>query len=151
MQNFRLLTAQVKLHQIHTLTGSFCWKYIKFQLKKYRGVMSHDTEKWCKIWRKTNLFFQKWQEFGEFWSKHSTVPNICSLTGSLRAKYITYDLKKYGGVIFGVQPQCSCANLMFCSLKFKKDVVILKMLLWILCFWFWSYAPSKLLSYFHCG
>ena len=26
--------------------------------------------------------------------------------------------------------------LMICSLKFEKDVVILKMLLWILCFWF---------------
>ena len=36
-----------------------------------------------------------------------------------------------------------------CSLKFKKDFVILKMLLWILCFW--SYAPCKLLSHFHYG
>ena len=25
---------------------------------------------------------------------------------------------------------------MICSLRFKKDVLILKMLLWILCFWF---------------
>ena len=34
MQNFRLLTAQVKFHQICTLIDYFCWKYIKFQLKK---------------------------------------------------------------------------------------------------------------------
>ena len=34
MQNFRLSTAQVKFHQICTLTGSFRWKCIKFQLKK---------------------------------------------------------------------------------------------------------------------
>ena len=34
MQNFTLLTAQVKFHQICTLIGYFCWKYIKFQLKK---------------------------------------------------------------------------------------------------------------------
>ena len=33
MQNFRLLTAHVKFHQICTLIGSFCRKYIKFQLK----------------------------------------------------------------------------------------------------------------------
>ena len=33
--------------------------------------------------------------------------------------------------------------LMICSLKFKNDVIF-KMLLWILCFWFWSYALSKL-------
>ena len=43
VQNFRLSTAHVKFHQICALIGSFCWKYIKFQLKKYRGVMSHDT------------------------------------------------------------------------------------------------------------
>ena len=63
VQNFRLLTAHVKFHQMCTLIGSFCWKYIQCQLQKYRGVMLHDTEEWCKIWRKT---FQKWQEFGEF-------------------------------------------------------------------------------------
>ena len=42
--------------RICTLIGSFCWKYIKFQLKRYIVVMSHDTEEWCKIWRK-NWFF----------------------------------------------------------------------------------------------
>ena len=39
VQYFRLLTAQVKFHQICTLIGSFCWKYIKFQVKKYRGII----------------------------------------------------------------------------------------------------------------
>ena len=28
--------------------------------------MPHDTEVWCKIWRKIDLF-QKWQEIGQFW------------------------------------------------------------------------------------
>ena len=55
MQNFKLLTAQKKFHQIRTLISSFFWKYITFQLKKCRGVMSHDTKEWCKIWRKTDL------------------------------------------------------------------------------------------------
>ena len=100
VQNFRLSTAQVKFHQICTLIGSFCWKYIKFQLKKYRGVVSHDTEDWCKIWRKTDLLFQKWQEFGEFWSEHSKVSNIYTLIGPFHEKYIILDLKKYRGVIF---------------------------------------------------
>ena len=31
---------------------------------------------------------------------------------------------------------------MICSLKFKQEV-ILKMLLWVLCFWFWSYAQIQ--------
>ena len=33
--------------------------------------MSYDTEDWCRIQRKTDFWFQKWQEFGEFWPDHS--------------------------------------------------------------------------------
>ena len=36
----------------------FCWKYIKFQLKKYRGVVSHDTEEWENL-RKNRSFVSK--------------------------------------------------------------------------------------------
>ena len=100
VQNFRLSTAHVKFHQIYSLINSFYWKYIKFQLKKYRAVMSHDTGEWCKIWRKTNLLFKQWQEFDEFWSEHSKVSKICTLISPFCAKYITFDLKKYRGVIF---------------------------------------------------
>ena len=32
-----------------TLMGSFFPNHKKFQLKKYRRVISHDLEKWCKI------------------------------------------------------------------------------------------------------
>ena len=82
VQTFRLSTAHIKFQQICTLIGSFCWKYIKVQLKKYRGVMSHDPEEWYNIWRKTDFLFQKWQEFGEFWPEHSNVSRICTLIGS---------------------------------------------------------------------
>ena len=54
VRNFRLLTAQVKFHQICPLLGYFCWTYIMFQLKKI----------WRKYWYqrvvqnlKKNLFF----------------------------------------------------------------------------------------------
>ena len=77
VQNFRLLTTLVKFHPICTLLGSFCWKYIKFQLKKYREFMSHGTEEWFKIWRKTDLCFRKWhEEFGKFLSEHSKVSKL---------------------------------------------------------------------------
>ena len=66
VQNFRLLTAQMKFHQIRTLIGYFCWKYIKFQLKKFEGFMSHDTKEWCKIWRETYFLFQKWKNLMNF-------------------------------------------------------------------------------------
>ena len=43
-----------------------CAKYL-FDLKKYRGVIFHDTEGWCKIWKKTDLWFGKWhKEYGKF-------------------------------------------------------------------------------------
>ena len=43
------------------------WPKFTFELKKYRGVMFDGTDDWCKIWRKTDLCFQKWhKEFGKF-------------------------------------------------------------------------------------
>ena len=38
----------------------FDWFFLViFDLKKCRGVIFHDTRKWCKIWRKTNFWFEK--------------------------------------------------------------------------------------------
>ena len=60
-----------KVSKICILTGSFWRKYIMLELKRYRGVIFHDTEEWWKIWRKTDLRFGKWhQEFANF--LHST-------------------------------------------------------------------------------
>ena len=75
-------------------------KIYKILAKKDRGVISHDPEYWCKIWRKTDLLFQKWQEFGEFWPEHSKVSKICTFIGSYCAKYLMFNLKNYRGVIF---------------------------------------------------
>ena len=81
--------------------------------------MSHDTEDRCKIWRKTNLLFQHWQEFGEFWSEHYKVSKICTLVIPFHAKYIIFDLKKYRGVIFHDTEQ-SCKILKKTRLWFGK-------------------------------
>ena len=42
--------------------GSFRANYVLFELKKYRGVIFHDSEEWCKIRRKTGLLLGKWHE-----------------------------------------------------------------------------------------
>ena len=55
--------------------------------------MAHDLEDWCKIWRKTDLLFQKLQEFGEYWPEHSKAWKICISIGSYSAKYLIFDLK----------------------------------------------------------
>ena len=65
-----------KVSKIFTLMGSFWAKYILFELKKYREVIFHDTEEWCKIWRKTGLLLGKWQEFCKFSPEHLKVSKL---------------------------------------------------------------------------
>ena len=39
--------------------------------------ITHDTEEWCEIWRKTDLWFGKWhEEFGKFLPEHSEVSKL---------------------------------------------------------------------------
>ena len=44
----------------------------------YNGLFMFDgSEGWFKIWRKTGLCFQKWQEeFGKFSSEHSKISKL---------------------------------------------------------------------------
>ena len=78
-----------------------CAKYLMFALKKYRGVIFHDTEGWriwwifaeegYKIWKGIDSSFQNWyNEFDKFWPEHSKVSKIFNLMGSLWAKYILF-------------------------------------------------------------
>ena len=62
--------------------------------------MSRDPDDWCKIWRKTNRQFQKWQEFGKIWLKRSKVFKTCTFICSYCEKCLMFDLKKFRGVIF---------------------------------------------------
>ena len=67
-----------KVSKNFTLMGSF-WvkKYIMFELKKYRGVIFHGTEKWCKIWKKTDLWFENWHEkVDKFLPEHLKVSKL---------------------------------------------------------------------------
>ena len=46
-------------------------------MKKNRRVMFHDTEEWCKVWIKTDSWFQKWhEEFSEFSPNHSDIQKV---------------------------------------------------------------------------
>ena len=61
-----LIRALKSLKNLH-----FDWSFpAMFDLKKYRGVIFHDTRKWFKIWRKTNLWFGKYEEFCKFSPEH---------------------------------------------------------------------------------
>ena len=53
------LLENLKVSKTYTLMGCFWPKYIMFELRKYRVVMFDGTQDWYKVWRKTDLCFQK--------------------------------------------------------------------------------------------
>ena len=90
----------LKSLKIGILMGSFYPKEKMCELKIYRGVMCHDNEEWCKIWRGPDMSFQNWQEeFDKFWREHSKVSKICTLMVSFWPKK-SFDLKKCREIIF---------------------------------------------------
>ena len=65
-----------KISKMSTLVGCFWPKYM-FELRKYRGVKFDGTQDWYKVWRKTDLCFQKWHEkFSKFSPEHLKVSKL---------------------------------------------------------------------------
>ena len=84
-----------KISKIFILMGSSWAKYIMFELKKYRGIIFHETEEEYIIWRGIDLPFQNWHRiFYKFWPEHSKVSKIFIWMGSFWEKYILFELKK---------------------------------------------------------
>ena len=66
-----------KISKACTLMGCLWPKYILLELKKYRGVMFDWTQYLYKLWRKTDLCFQKWhEEFGKFLPEHLKISKL---------------------------------------------------------------------------
>ena len=102
-----ILTWAIEIPQSFTLICPFWTNYLKFDLRKYRGVIFYDNEQWCKIWRKTDLLFGKWhKKYGKFSPEHFKVSKL----GFWRDPFI--QTRK-------------CMSLMFtkklCTIKMKDD------------------------------
>ena len=66
-----------------------------YGLKIYRGVICHDNEESCKIWRGIDLPVQNWHEkFDKFWPKHSKNSKNYTLMSCFWSKYIMFELQK---------------------------------------------------------
>ena len=101
LTNFDLSTR--KSQKIFTLMGSFWAKYILFELKKYRGVIFHDIEEWCKIWKKNWLV--AWKMTWGIWQ---------IFTGALKCQnWNFYEI-----------PLSKVENV-YISLKFKKELCVM--------------------------
>ena len=89
-------------------------------MKKYRRVMFHDTENWCKVWIRTDSWFQRWhKEFGEFSPNHSKVQKFLFDELFLSKVYEVW-AKKYRGIIFHDTEQR-------CKVWINPDLVVSKM------------------------
>ena len=77
------------------LYRTFFPKKNMYKLKICRGVMSHDNEEWCKIWRGIDLSFQHYhEEFDEFWPELLKVSKIGTFNGLLLNKVYNVWAKK---------------------------------------------------------
>ena len=98
---YKIWPEHSKVSKIYILMGSFWANYVLFELRRYRGIIFHETEERYKIWRGIDLSFQNWhKEFDKIWPKHSKVSKIFILMGSFWANYTLFELKKYRAIIF---------------------------------------------------
>ena len=89
-------------------------------MKKYRRVMFHGNEEWCKVWRKTDSWFPKWHEaFGEFSPNHSKVQTF-HFDGLFLSKLCEVWAKKIQRIIFHDTKQ-------WCKIWINPDLVVSKM------------------------
>ena len=79
----------------------FCPKCMRFKLKKYRGVIFHDTEQWCKIWINPDLVVSKmaWRIGWTFTRVLKSLKN-CTLMGCFRPKHIMFQLGNFRKIMY---------------------------------------------------
>ena len=81
---WQIFTRALESLKIGALIGSFCPKEKMCKLKIYRGVMCHENEEWCKIWKGIDLTFQnRHEEFDKSWPEHWKISKIYTLMGCL--------------------------------------------------------------------
>ena len=82
-------------HPITQKSKRFYPKFMRFEIKKYRGVIFHDTEQWCKIWINLTLWFQKWhEELGELSLEHPKVWKLY-IDGLFLSKAYTVSVRNF--------------------------------------------------------
>ena len=77
--------------KIYTLMCYFCQQHIKFQLKRYRRIISPDTEKRSK----KNWIFAWKMIWGIWWTLIRVAESlkICTLMGYFCRKYVVFELQ----------------------------------------------------------
>ena len=100
MKNFVNFDPTTQKFQNFTSMDYSCPKYPRFELKKYGGVIFHDTEQWCKVWIKPDLVVSK-TAWGIGWTFITALKNLknCTLMGSFCPKDIMFLLENFRGIM----------------------------------------------------
>ena len=79
--------------------GTFCTKYTRFELEKYRWVIFHKNEQWRKIWINPDLVVSK-VAGGFGWTFIGALKSLknCILMGSFCPKHV-FQLENFIGII----------------------------------------------------
>ena len=115
-----------KISKFCTLMGCFWPKYTMFELRKYRRVVFDGIQNWYKVWRKTDLCFQKWhEEFGKFPPEHLKVSKL-GLSWYPFVQSWKYMSLKFSGelCVMAMKNDAKCKEELTC--KFKTDIRNLK-------------------------
>ena len=98
---WRILTRALESLKNVLFNGILLKKVYNIWAKNCRGVMFHNTEEWCKIWREIDLSFQNsYEKLDEFRPELSKISKICTLMDSFWTKYIMFGVKKYTWAMF---------------------------------------------------
>ena len=80
--------------------GSFCPKYIKYELKKYRRVIFRDNKQWCKIWINPDLAVSLMPgRIGWIFIRALESLKNCTLMGCFCSKLIMFKLESFRGLM----------------------------------------------------
>ena len=83
-----------------TSMSCFCRKYIRFELRKYRGVIFQHTEQWWKICINPDLVVSKmvWETEWTF-IRALKSPKNCTFMGSFCPKHTMFQLENFRGIM----------------------------------------------------
>ena len=108
MRNFMNFYPTTQKSQNFTLMGYFCLKYMRFELKKYRGVIFHVTEQWCKIWINPDLVVSKmpWGIGWTFIKAPKSLKVSCTLIGRFCPKHTRFQLENFREIMCHDTEEC---------------------------------------------
>ena len=98
---------------------NFHFDGIRFQLKKYTGVIFHDAEQWCKIWINPDLVVSK-MAWGIGWTFIRVLKSLknCTLMGSFCPKHIMFQVENFREIMcHDTEEWCKILKKMIRALK----------------------------------